>query len=473
MKARLAHFRKHGPFAVVAALIGYGAVLFAPTFLNDPDTYWHIKAGEWILQNGAFPHTDPFSYTLAGAPWLAHECLSEVLMALAYKAGGWNGIVIFFGIVTALASCLFASQLSRNLKQPASLVAFALGAACVSPSLLARPHMLALPVLVLWLGGLLSARERGERPSLWLLPLMALWANLHGTFAFGLALVLPIALEALIEAKENRARLIRGWGIFLAGAIGMALLTPNGWHGLVFPFQLVNMKHIANIGEWAPPDFQTLQPLELALMATLYVALTRPLQVPIPRLLTLIGLLHLALHHGRHQMLAGIVGAILLAKPLGKALDDKPGESAAGTSPRNWVFAGAAIAVLLTAIRLIHPLVRTDDRVSPMTALNHVPVEIRQTPVLNSYEFGGYLIFSDIKPFIDGRAEMYGDNFVFDYLSALSPNRAAFQRIVDKYGIRWTILSPGSPALDMIDALPHWRRLYADRFAVVYIRDGQ
>ncbi len=108
-------------------------------------------------------------------------------------------------------------------------------------------------------------------------------------------------------------------GVFLAAAIGMSLLTPNGWHGLVFPFEVVNMKHISGISaSGLLPDFQKLQPLELALMATLYLAFTRPIQVPIPRLLTLIGLLHLALHHSRHQMLAGIVGAMILADPLGK-----------------------------------------------------------------------------------------------------------------------------------------------------------
>ena len=473
MSARLAHLRAQAPLLVIGALIAYGAVLFAPPVLNDPDTYWHIKAGEWILQNGAFPHADPFSFSRAGAPWVAHECLSEIFMALAYKAGDWNGIVILFGIVAALASCLLASRLSRDLTPPASIVVFALAAACVSPSLLARPHLLALPILILWTGGLLSALEKGERPPLWLLPLMALWANMHGTFAFGLALVLPIALEALMEARHNRAGLARGWAGFFAAAIGMSLLTPNGWHGLLFPFELVNMKHIANIGEWAPPDFQKLQPLELGLMALLYVALTRPVQVPIPRLLTLIGLLHLALHHGRHQMLAGIVGAIILASPLRNALGGRSAASASDASPWTWVLAGAAIAALLTTFRATHPLVRTDDRISPITALSHVPAEIRLEPVLNSYEFGGYLIFSDIKPFIDGRAEMYGDKFVFDYLDALSPNRAAFQRIVDAYGIRWAILGAGSPTLDMIDALPQWRRLYADRIAVVYVRDGQ
>ena len=69
-------------------------VLFVPGVLNDGDTFWHIKAGEWIIGQGAVPHTDPFSYTKAGAPWVAHEWLAEVALALAFRAGGWGGVVL-------------------------------------------------------------------------------------------------------------------------------------------------------------------------------------------------------------------------------------------------------------------------------------------------------------------------------------------------------------------------------------------
>jgi hypothetical protein len=67
---------------------------------------------------------------------------------------------------------------------------------------------------------------------------------------------------------------------------------------------------------------------------------------------------------------------------------------------------------------------------------------------------------------------MYGDDFVFDYVSIMTPNRAALDRAIEKYGIQWMILKTDSSILDMIDALPSWRRLYADKIAVVYVRQG-
>jgi hypothetical protein len=459
------------PFPVIAALLGYGIALFAPPLLNDGDTYWHIATGEWVLRNGTVPHIDPFSYTLAGSPWVAHEWLSDVLMALAYKAGAWDGVVMLFGVAIALTFGLLAHHLTRWLSQPAALTVLVLGAACISPSLLARPHMLALPALALWTVGLLQARRKGTAPSVLLLPLMAIWANLHGSFIFGLALVLPFAAEAVVEAGAARVRIAGRWGLFIVAAIGAALLTPHGWHGLLFPFQLLHMRQLASINEWGPTDFSTLQPLEIALVALLYIAFSRGVRIPPLRLLTLLGLLHLALQHSRHQMLAGMLGTLILAEPLGQAFGRRAYEGA-GRPAGRWIVGGVAFAMLLTVIRVAYPLARADDPVSPITALHQVPAEIARQPVFNDYGFGGYLIFENVKPFIDGRADMYGDDFISAYTTAMAANGRAFELMVERYGIRWTILRAGSPALAMLDTLPGWRRLYADDIAVVHIRAG-
>ncbi|MEM5389021.1 hypothetical protein VSR68_36530 [Paraburkholderia phymatum] len=459
------------PFWLVAALIGYVIVVFGPV-LGDGDTYWHIGAGTWILQHRAIPHTDPFSYTFAGAPWVAHEWLSEVLMALAYKAGGWNAIVALYGAASALTFALLARHLARWLDPLGVLVVVVCAAACVAPSLLTRPHLLALPLLVLWSITLVKAKRRGTAPSLLLLPVMTLWANLHGSFIFGLVLAALIGVEALVDTTADRVSVARQWGLFLVSATAVSLLNPNGWHGLVHPVQLMSMMSVASITEWKSPDFQHLQPIELVLAALLYVSFARGVRLPLPRLFILLGLIHMALQHSRHQMVTGVLGAVLLAEPLGRAFRVGDNPAPERRPMVRWILGGFACGVIATGIRVVHPIARTDDPVSPISALAHVPAQILSEPVFNSYGFGGYLIFRKIKPFIDGRADLYGDDFVSDYLTATAPDRTAFERLVTKYQIRWAILHAGTAVADMIDALPDWRRIYADDHAVVYVRKG-
>lgn len=64
--------------------------------LNDAGTAFHIRAGEYIIANMTVPHYDVFSHVSPPLPWLVHEWLSEVLMALLHRAFGLTGIVLFF-----------------------------------------------------------------------------------------------------------------------------------------------------------------------------------------------------------------------------------------------------------------------------------------------------------------------------------------------------------------------------------------
>ena len=92
-------------------------------------------------------------------------------------------------------------------------------------------------------------------------------------------------------------------------------------------------------------------------------------------------------------------------------------------------------------------------------------------PVLNSNEYGGYLAYIGIPTFIDGRSDMYGDAFLAQYREALDLSSSnALEKLIDKYKVTWTLLSPGTPAITLLDHSPEWRRVYADDSSVVHAR---
>lgn len=456
---------------VVAALIGFLLPMVHRPLLLDGDTYWHLAAGQWMLDHATVPHTDPFSATMPGTPWVAHEWLSEVLMVLAFRAAGWSGLQLLCGTALALTLAMLARYLTRWQDQPAALVSTVVALAAVLLALLARPHLIALVPLVAWCVALLRARERQQAPGWLLTPLMTLWANLHGSFVLGLVLAGVLALEAVAAAPGARLIVARRWGAFLAASTSATMVTPYGWHGLLYPLQLMRLDLIAYIAEWQPPDFRYPQPLTLALVVLLYVALTRPVTVPQPRLFIVLALLTMALKHSRHQLVAGVVGTLVLAAPLGQALG-----CAVRARPApawRWGAAALAVAALAMALRLAMPVTRGDDRATPQTALDHVPAALLTQPVFNSYEFGGYLIYRHVRPFVDGRSDMYGDVFMRDYMAAFAPDRPAFERLAVRYGVRWALVAADdAPMRYLLDTLPGWRRLYGDQFAAVYLRSN-
>jgi hypothetical protein len=121
--------------------------------------------------------------------------------------------------------------------------------------------------------------------------------------------------------------------------------------------------------------------------------------------------------------------------------------------------------------RLMLPVERGDDPVTPATALAHAPRMLREMPVLNDYAFGGALIWNGVRPFIDSRADLYGDIFLGNYAHITSPDKDALASTLTFHHVRWTIFRREAPVVKLLDATPGWRRFYADKLAVIHVRD--
>ncbi|MGH7012380.1 MAG: hypothetical protein ACREEX_16215, partial [Caulobacteraceae bacterium] len=290
-------------------------------------------------------------------------------------------------------------------------------------------------------------------------------ANLHGGFAFGLALVLPFALEALIEAgAPRRFEVVRDWGLFFLLSVGAALLTPFGFQGLLFPLKLLSVPVLHRVGEWSAADFSSLNGLEVAILGLIALALLRPIRLSWIRLALLLGLIHLSLTEARQEMLLAIVGPMILARPIAQAL----GEPGKGEGAPAWTrLAMAAIAVFALGARLALPIRMADSPVAPITALSATPESVKTGRVLNAYPFGGWLIFKGQKVFVDSRVALYGEKFLESYGRIQAGDPAELDDALRRYDISWSIEPPGSPIIAELEAKPGWRRIYADRFAVV------
>lgn len=472
---------------ILGALAYVLAVHAVETLLKDGDTFLHIAIGHWMFQHGAVPAADPFSHTMPGAPWIAHEWLAAVVLALAHAGGGWTGVVALSALAFAVTLALLMRALLDQLEPVYALLFVVIAAALTAPHLLARPHLLAMPFMMLWTIGLVRASEAGRAPSLWLLPLMTVWANLHGGFTLGLVLAGAFALEALLAARQQ-GRLgatARAWGLFLLLAGASALLTPYGAKGILFTWHLLaNTSYaLTVIGEWQPANFQQLQPLEVWLLAGLALFAYQGLRLPPMRLLLLLGLLHLALKHARNSELLGLLSPLFLATPLAAqwrarqqgqvplAAADRFFRRLAQPAGRS---AALSAVLLLSAYTLFLPRLRAVEppvAAAPVQAIQAVQQAGLRGPVLNEYGWGGYLSFLGIRPFIDGRVDVYGDEFLKAYMAAIFVQQPdALESVLRKYDIEWTLLSPGTPALAWLDRMPGWQRLYGDTTAIVHAR---
>lgn len=468
-------------WTLLAGLLFFARLLAARrALLNDPDTYLHIAAGRWILAHHALPLHDPFSHSMPGAPWVCGEWLAEVVLGATYAHLGWGGVIVLTAASAAAALALLAHFLLRRLPPLPALIAVAAAAALLEPHMLARPHVLALPLLVLWSALLLAARDAGRGPPYALLPVMTLWANLHASFLFGLALAAFLGGEAVLQpAERTRAAEAWRWGGFVAAAIVAALLTPHGLAGFLQPFRLMRMPALqTSFGEWLSPDFQQSPDLEIWILGAVFVGFASGVRLPPMRLVLLIGLIHLMLQHVRHADLLATVGPLAVAAPLGERLTALlPSRSRVAAwfarLARPASLAPGALALAIAAalsVAAMRPLIRGNDAVTPAAALAAAQAMGLSGPVLNSEAFGGYLVFGGVPDFIDGRIEMYGNAFLARDLAAERGDRAALRHLLAYYRIAWALLQRRSAEATAMADMAGWRRVYADKDAVVYRR---
>jgi hypothetical protein len=237
----------------------------------------------------------------------------------------------------------------------------------------------------------------------------------------------------------------------------------------------------ASFTEWASPDFHNFQPLEICLLGLIALGFTTGARLPVSRLLLLLALCHMALAHVRHAELLGLVGPLAVAASLRPQIAARVRAAPvsavsrgvvrlAAPAQRPAVLAAFIIAAVMSLFLVMRPITRADDPVTPAAALDAAMRMGLTGPVFNSEGFGGYLIFRGVPTFIDGRIELYGNDFLARYLAAEAGEAGTLAARLARYGITWTLLSPQQGAVKVLDTLAGWRRVYSDNLAVIHTR---
>ncbi|MGC4026544.1 MAG: hypothetical protein QM744_16235 [Mesorhizobium sp.] len=474
-------------FSLVAALIV--AVVLPPggsLMLRDPDTWWHIKVGLDILANGEMPTVDTYSYTFNGQPWIAKEWLAQILLAIAWRVGGWNGVVFSGVFCVALTAFCASWSLSRHLRP---VIAAALSLVLVvlaDPIFTARPHLFTLPLIVIWTSCLFEASGHKTEPPIWLLGVIWLWANLHATFTLGFVIAGFAGLEVLAQKRFSDPKLLYQWIVFGTLCVIVTLLNPYGVRAILATFSVAYGNEAVDlINEWGPFDASSDRFQEYAILAGFFGLLASGIRISWPRALFCIFTLHLYLTHGRFVylffLLVPLVCTAAVAARFPSLSINSWTKVSRDRTERFLLTNFAVVAPLLLALTLVIPFIiltfqthEPGEQTSAKEALIFVAEHKISGHVLNSYNLGGTLIFHGIPTFIDGRTDqLFLGGFANSDNETLRQNgKPLLERQIEKYGIDWALLARNDPRVAFFKDIPGWRRVYANDYTVVFVREG-
>src|SRR5271170_4664791 len=461
---------------IFLAVLSMGLFAMAARNVTDPDVWWHLKTGEYIAEHKSVPHTDPFSYTRAGQPWVAHEWLTELLLYELQRSAGFGGLILIFAAI--LCATFFFLYLRCGTAPYIAGVATLFAAWATAPVWGVRPQVVSLLLTSIWL----LILERSERhPNLlwWTLPLTLLWVNLHAGFALGLALSALFLIGEFIERRfgsfpqQSTPRLGTAAFVLLLNLL-LVPLNPNGLRLFSYPIETLRSAAMQNyIAEWASPNFHRAEywPFLLIVLGTFAMLSWSHLPVrPRDLILLLVGL-YAGLASIRMTPLFVLIAVPLIARRLGNwpRRSSRQHERAS----RTWLNAAIALAMAVFAcVRIAQVIQRqpqAETRQFPSRAVAFLRAHPPSGPIFNHYDWGGYLIwrlYPSTRVFIDGRADLYGQQLLDQFAEAYQ-FKGAWQQTLERWGIA-TVLVPADSALATgLRSAPGWTVAYEDSQAVV------
>jgi hypothetical protein len=470
--------------------------------IQDPDFWWHLRAGQLILQHGGLLGNDPFTYTVANHHWTMHEWLNEVLFAVEFSIGGLGLIVLILSAVTWLG--LVAVMQKARLRNPGRgvlglgmLIAVVAGFPIWGP----RVQMFTFAFTALTLFLVERYFARGGKAMWLLVPLFVLWSNLHGEFVVGLGFIAVILVAELVGERLHmpdpapRSRLLPVLYLLIA-CTAVSMINLNG-PGILFyaAGTQTSAAQQSLIEEWFSPSFHDWEVLVYgAMMLSLAMLIVFNRRIRARDVALVLVVTALSLQSARHIELFVAVGTpvfidqLAIATPRMRAAYRRLRRAPATAPPRNRVqppllFRLTAYAMLMAGLGGVYiawlvpkmqlqPFSLTYAQEFPVCAAQWLAGAPEPLKIFNQYGEGGYLAYTlsshGDKVFIFGDAALMGDQMLYTY-AAVETATPSWDSIIRKYGTDIVLDDINTPLADVMEHAADWTKVYQDGLSVAFV----
>ncbi len=456
--------------------------------LADPDVWWHLSTGNWIVQNHAVPRNGLFTQ-YSDLPWVASSWLFDVLLAAAYKAMGLRALpVLLMGFKVAIAVATFMlARGSRGNLWPA--VALAAIAQYAIPGLPPGPIVCSIILFAIELALLFGSRRAARmRPLYWLPVLFAFWANLDAGFIFGLLVLFLFAGVAMVEelgrrsaanwmAEQPLAVPLRTAAIVAIASLIASFLSPYffqtcaaAWKDLwsVAPY----VRGLRAVSFRQPQDY-----LLLLLAMTASFSLGRRRSRDLFQVLLMISCLALAFTRQRDIWLLALASVAVIAEALPTRFASAERQNSNRTRKREklatvgLVLIGFVAAVVSRVPASREALLNKVSESFPVRACDYIRANHLPPPLFNTYDWGGFLTWylPEYPVSIDSRTALYGDEIDSRYFNLIS-GQIRLNADSSFTNARSILLPKDLPMAVALSAAPQFKVAYHDDVATVLLQ---
>jgi hypothetical protein len=470
--------------AVLFILLFLSTLSLGPKMLNiDGDLPRHLLMGKFVLETGAPPAQEIFSYVYENRAYTPQEWLAGVIFYLAYAVAGLNGAVLLAGILIASAfTLIYSDAISYDASRTIAFFLVVLGALVSSIHWVVRPHLFTMLFLVIWLL-LIDRLYRGQPVKIWIFPLlMILWANIHGEFIAGFLVLLAYLAGWIWQYLfvQPRTGLDKGknLGLVFLTSLVACNISPAGvrtWE-IVFGY-VTNRYLLSRIVETRPPNFTQPEywPLLILLGISAFLLITKRDRFSPPHFFLLAGFGIMSLLSARNAHLVGVVFPYVISKASqGMATSGLLGRLETTLKQMEGQIRGGAVPIILTILASIMILSgpaaeynRFHPEVFPVDAIHWLEKHPAQGRMFNSFDWGGYILlhlWPEQKTFIESHTDVTGE--ATQQYELVITLQDGWQDLFERYNITWAIIPPSWPLSAELTARG-WKTVYQDQTAII------
>lgn len=468
---------------IFIAILWVKAIYPASSGIADTDFFWHLTYGRWIMEHLAIPASDVFSWTFTGQPYQLTQWLGEATMGLAYNTGGLGGTKVLSVILMAI-TIGFAWMGARRYVH--NSVAFSLAVLCnlvqiVTPM---RPQLFSFALLAISAYLIVSYLETRRTRFLFALPLiMALWVNLHGGFIVGLLLIGMLATGLTGEAiltkrlKASAKDLVPIWAVVVVSTLA-TLINPYGLNAILTVVMIGGLRSSSVISEWMPVNLTTELGWFYLLNLVPFIALMIVSDAK-PRLthgLIAGFFLVFGIMANRQVAMCAAVMAPFTAALLART--PHYGRMLPTFEDPSRPLAYALIVALLAGS---YPAIAAKGNGTwdatlnlqyPIKASDYLEQHGLADRVLSDTLEASYLIHRGIPVFVDGRMDLYRDQFYFEWYLA-SRATPGWEKTIEKHHPKAMLLRIDMAIRQAALAGGKWKQVYEDaRYSILVPADS-
>jgi hypothetical protein len=487
-------------------------VLFGSKLVCDNDFWWHLKTGQYIVEQRELPKSDPFSYAPFFSPRKGMESfvltsywLSQALLYGTFKAFGFSGVLFLKAMI--YTAIFFVQWLWMKREKVPDSLGYALIGFGVYVMLFTFPGERPQVVTFLFAVTVVFLLEEFRRHGKWLpvLPaIMVVWANIHGGFFVGIVIIVVYLIIGGIELGRRKLLLpgysykkLLAWGLL---SIVVSSVNPNTYH--VFPL-LLDVNNSAVVKDVT--EFQNIFTILTQYRFTGPVVFTGIIVI-----FAVTGLIanRRRLDPAHVVLLAGVViggclayrlfaftvaiGVPIIGIYLGKSINALSSKTFF-ENRKNYISYFIHAAVSIVSIAIIGLFIKErmflendyNRTLFPVKAVDFIENNYVRGDIFNNYNAGGYLIwrlYPQHKVFIDGRAisdEAYEEYLVvLSGYAASSPDVQGWEQVLDRFGLQVILINPLDevtgdilPLISALIASDAWRLIYYDGRDVIFVKN--